>query len=89
MISYKDAVRAVYSWQYRNSDTDGELPVMSPGFYELLVHLYKKADGSNRRIISNGWPHVAQAVKDWDNAGDFGNDLFREHKIGRFKDPDV
>ena len=92
-ITFKEAVKAVYDWQYSRGDAamserleDETYDYKSGGgsFLEILVHLYRKADPGNRALICEAWPEIPLALKMWEGAGDYGNDLFRSFKIGRF-----
>ena len=73
-MNYEQAVWEVYYWQYEPTGS----------FYNMLIDLYRKADGSNRYKISIAYPMIATAIDEWDESGDNGDDLFRKYKVGRF-----
>lgn len=69
---YVKAVAQVYDWQHGGTS-----------FYCKLFDLFQKADSENRARLTIAFPIQARALDDWGKAGDYGNDLFKEHGIGR------
>jgi len=65
----KRAVGHIYDWQYNNTGS----------FFNLLCTLIQKADPQNKEKISQSFPLLVMAMVMWDDAGDFGNELFRRY----------
>ena len=70
-MTYEEAVREVYFWQYSNSGC----------FHNQFFDLFCKADHINRAKLSLGFPEEASAFAAWNLAADFGDELFREHGL--------
>ena len=70
--TYEQAVKNFWVWQYGQSQ-------FSPSFAVKLIDLYRSADSENKRKLATIWPNLKQAHDDWEAAGDYGKDLFREH----------
>ena len=70
-MTFKDAVREVYFWQYSNTGC----------FNQQLLNLFQKADPSNKQKLAGAFPELYDALSAWEAAGDYGNDLFREHGL--------
>lgn len=64
--SYEFFVRELFCWQYEWTDS----------YYNMLIHIYRKADLHNRWILENAYPQLGKAMEDWEAAGDNGNELF-------------
>jgi|GEM_PF-3546807 len=73
-MTYERAVQELYFWQ---QGTGG-------GFQSSLFELFKKADVGNRRKLSMAFPMQAEALEDWESAGNCGNDLFRDHGLIKY-----
>jgi hypothetical protein len=43
--------------------------------------LFKKADPTNKRKLATAYPEMAKALQMWEEAGDYGNDLFRRYNL--------
>lgn len=69
---YRNAVFQLFHWQYGHEPTN---------FHSLLYCLFRKADCNNRKRLNSAFLPEAVAMKDWDEAGDNGNDLFRKHGL--------
>ena len=67
------AVKELYYWQ----DNKGE----GTNFHSLLYTLFQKADSENRIKLGVGFPNEHYALHLWNEAGDYGNDLFREYGL--------
>jgi len=70
------AIREIYFWQFSNTGC----------FNQQLLDLFGKADFNNRAKLRLAYPELYEAWIEWNNAGDYGNDLFREH--GLLKEPE-
>lgn len=70
-MKLEDAILEVYYWQYSKTSS----------FYNQLCDLYMKADSNNKGKLTGAYPEICIALNMWMNAGDYGNDLFREHGI--------
>jgi len=68
------AVFELYEWQYDNGNN----------FKCLLFDLIAKADRDNYLRIALGFPIECMLFRAWGQAGDNGNDLFRQFEIGHF-----
>lgn len=80
-LSIKDIITLFYQWDY----DDGKIEP----FYFNLISTIKTANPKNRRRLDMIYPNFVYVYNLWTAAGDFGNDLFRQHKIGRFADENV
>lgn len=69
--TFEDGVRNFWLWQYGS-------PSVQDSFAILLIDLYRKADAGNKRALASLWPNLALVNAAWEQAGDDGNDLFRE-----------
>lgn len=72
-MTYNDAVRELYFWQYSNTRC----------FHNMLFDLMQKADHINIERIAVGFPEEVEAFRDWCKASDCGNELFRQHGLIR------
>lgn len=72
MNTFEEAVRHIYDWQHCNTDS----------FYNGLCTLWMKADVSNKRRLEQGFPFLGKAMAAWNEADNYGEDLFREHGLG-------
>ena len=70
-LTNKEAVREVYFWQHSRSDC----------FNQLILDLFAKADSKNQQKLAFVYPELFDAWSAWQTAGDYGNDLFREHGL--------
>lgn len=66
---YLKAVEQLFYWQCSRTNS----------FSDMLFDLFQKADADNRFRLSIAFPNHAAALDDWNEAGDYGNDLFRKH----------
>ena len=66
----KRAVKELYFWQMNRE--------RATNFHAQLYDLFGKADVNNKHRLSMGFPHEFTAIQMWNEAGDYGNDLFRE-----------
>lgn len=58
-------------------------------FYFNFIGALKVADAQNLKRLKIVYPNFVYVLKLWQAAGDYGNDLFREHGVGKFKDKTV
>lgn len=72
-LDLTEAVTQLFYWQCS--------PLKSTNFHASLYRLFFKADSKNKMRLSVGFPCEAMALHAWDNAGDCGNDLFREYGL--------
>lgn len=72
MDRLKFAIKELYFWQYNNGGTN---------FHAMLYTLIQKADLENKRRLALGFPEEVEALEMWEQAGDYGNDLFREYGL--------
>lgn len=72
--TFEQAVANFWLWQYGQSS-------FNPSFAVMLIDLYRKADTGNKRALASLWPNLAIVNSAWEEAGDNGNDLFREHSM--------
>jgi 2-oxo-4-hydroxy-4-carboxy--5-ureidoimidazoline (OHCU) decarboxylase len=77
-MTYLEWVNGIYDWQYHRDKTET--------FIWGMIYAFRAADRQNRLILTAAFPNLAEAIKDWDSAGDNGNDLFRKLGIGKFKE---
>ena len=70
-MSYEQAVRELYFWQYSNTGC----------FHNMLFDLMAKADANNFARLVPSFPNECMAYIDWSGAGDGGNELFRKHGL--------
>lgn len=47
----------------------------------MLTILFRKADMENKHRLDAVYPGIFEAMQAWENAGDNGNALFREHGL--------
>jgi len=80
-LTIKDIIIMYYHWEYD--------PYKCDVFYYHLISAIKTADPRNRKRIDTVYPNFVYVFNLWSAAGDFGNDLFREYKVGRFSDDKV
>jgi len=66
---YKEAVFWLFNWQKNRESTS---------FYSNLFTLMKKADYVNRFKLDQAFPVESLVLHDWEKAGNYGDDLFRE-----------
>lgn len=71
MLSLKEVIQKLYYWQYNNTGC----------FSDKLFDLFQKADPGNKKRLFAAFPEYAAALELWDQAGDNGDDLFREHGL--------
>jgi hypothetical protein len=61
---------------------EGQAAGENPSWFDsMLYQLIWKADMVNLRRIEEGFPEHVAVFKDWQQAGDFGRDLFRKHGL--------
>lgn len=70
-MTYEEAVKEVYYWQYENNGS----------FYNMLLFLFQKADGYNQHKLGVAYPSLYLAYLDWCVAGEYGNELFKKHGL--------
>lgn len=66
----KEQVIQLYDWQHGGTS-----------FYCALYSLFQKADSQNQQNLRMGFPLHYMTLQKWNNAGDCGNDLFREYGL--------
>lgn len=64
-------VKHLYYWQYSNRNS----------FTDILFNLFHKADPTNLSKLRVGFKLEYLCYLQWKNAGDNGNDLFREYGL--------
>lgn len=72
-LDLTEAVTQLFYWQHSLN--------VPTNFHSRLYELFQKADSKNKMRLSVGFPCEAMALHAWDNAGDCGNDLFREYGL--------
>lgn len=75
-MSYLDWVRGIYLWQYDVHANEI--------FVHCMIMAYRGADTCNKIKLANAFPDLAQAIHDWEIAGNNGDDLFKRMNIGHF-----
>lgn len=70
-MTYEEAVKEIFFWQRGTGSS----------FYVSLIELFQRADDRNKANLALGFPAMYDALKNWNTAGDCGNDLFREHGL--------
>lgn len=80
-LSINEIIRMFYDWQYEPDRCDI--------FYFHIISAVKTADKRNRKRLDIIYPNFVYIYNLWCAAGDYGNDLFREHRVGRFADERV
>lgn len=70
-MTLKEAVTELYFWQYSRTGS----------FHNYLYDLLQKADESNKQKLAEGFPTEREALQMWEEAGDYGNDLFRVYGL--------
>jgi hypothetical protein len=71
-------IEQIYLWQYNTERMET--------FYYHLILAYKSADFHNRIMIGTAYPSLHKAMSMWNEAGNYGDDLFVKYKVGHFKD---
>ncbi len=71
----EEQVRAIHQLFYWQQDPN------ATNFSALLYTLFQKADPENLEKLSKGFPEQAQAIRRWNAAGNYGNDLFLEYGL--------
>jgi len=51
------------------------------GFMTQLFQLIQKADSDNKARIRMGFPNEVEAMELWNNAENYGDDLFKEYGL--------
>lgn len=70
-MTYETAVRKLYNWQHNRTEC----------FHDHLFDLFQKADTRNRCLLTAVFPTESLVLRDWEMAGDGGEDLFKEHGL--------
>lgn len=74
--SLYEPIAQLYQWKYQYDPSN---------FVCQLYDLFKKADRQNFARLANGFPLHARALQLWEQAGNFGNDLFELYEIYDYK----
>ena len=68
------AVKELYFWQHDRYATN---------FHAKLYELFQKADVNNKAKLAGAYPNEAKALELWNEAGNYGNDLFEQYSWGK------
>lgn len=63
----KEAITQLWDWQHGGTS-----------FYCELFQLWCHADHWNKQKLAQGFPIHAEALRMWEGAGNYGNDLFKQ-----------